>query len=321
MERTQFRSSRFHYTFGPHAPTLRIQPSTQLRVICPDSDNEFSDGTILSTDQRQRSEGGQLFEANPMAGPIEIQGATPADSISVRIDAIHLDRTKGQTGLGYGHGLVSADQLITRADMEKGDRIPSHLYEWKIDTARGVATMVNPLGNRLLSIPLAPFIGCIGVCPPWGQSISTLYCGLHGGNMDIPLTRPGTTIHLPVFHNGALLMMGDIHAAQGHGEIIGGGIETSGQIDCAINLNRGQPIPSPRLIDDHQLSTIAISGDLRDAIRKAYAHLLNWLVEEYHLNRWDGYNLISQAGTITPGGLDGPIYSVAASLPRNLIEN
>lgn len=321
MERTLFQSSRFQYTFGPHAPTLRIHPGTQLRIICPDSDNELSDGSILCPDQRQHADGNELFEGNPMAGPIEIEGATSADSIAIRIDAIELDRTRGQTGLSYGHGLLSADQLITRPDMEKDIRIPHHLYEWKIDPAQGVATIVNPLGNRPITVPLAPFVGCIGVCPPWGQSISTLFCGVHGGNMDIPLIRPGTTIELPVFHHGALLMMGDLHAAQGHGEIIGGAIETSGKIDCTINLNRGRRIPSPRLMDDHKIHAIGISADLRDAIRNAYAHLLNWLVDEFHVNRWDGYNLISQAGTITPGGLGGPIHSVAAGIERSLLGN
>ncbi|MCC6240807.1 MAG: acetamidase/formamidase family protein [Phycisphaerales bacterium] len=321
MDRTLFQSSRFQYTFGPHAPTLRIHPGARLRVVCPDSDNEQSDGSILSPEQRQHAGGHELFEGNPMAGPIEIQGATSADSIAVRIDAIELDRTKGQTGLAYGHGLLSADQLIPRPDMEHGSRIPAHLYEWKIDPAQGVATIVNPLGNRPISVPLAPFVGCIGVCPPWGQSISTLFCGIHGGNMDIPLIRPGTAIELPVFHDGALLMMGDIHAAQGHGEIIGGGIETSGKIDCTINLNRARPIPTPRLTDDCKIHAIGISGDLRDAIRQAYAHLLDWLVEEYHFNRWDGYNLISQAGTITTGGLGGPVYCVAAGIERSLLKS
>lgn len=320
MDRTVFHSSRFQYTFGPHAPTLRIGSGARLRVVCPDSDNELADGVILSADQRQRDENGALFEGNPMAGPIDIEGATAADSIAVQIEAIELDRIKGQTGLAYGHGLLSAGQLLDRPAAEAGRRIPSHLYEWKIDPERGVATVVNPLGNRPISVPLDPFVGCIGVCPPWGQSISTLFCGVHGGNMDIPLIRPGTTIELPVFRNGALLMMGDIHAAQGHGEIIGGGIETSGKIDCKIDLIRGRAIPAPRLRDSRRLSAIGLSGDLRDAVGRAYAHLLNWIVDEYNINRWDGYNLISQSGTITLGGLGGPVYAVAAGILRSLLD-
>lgn len=319
MDRTHFVSSRFWYTFGPHAPTLRVRPGARLRVVCPDSDNEWSDGTVLPPDQRQQDEAGGLFEANPMAGPIEVEGATAGDSIAVQIESIELDRTKGQTGLAYAHGLLSADQLIDRAGVESGRRIPSHLYQWKIDPAAGVATVVNPLGDRPVRVPLDPFVGCIGVCPAWGQAISTLYSGVHGGNMDIPLIRPGTTIELPVFHTGALLMMGDIHAAQGHGEIIGGAIETSGKIDCTIELMRGRSIPSPRLRDKRQLSAIGIGGELRQTVQLAYAHLLDWMVEEFKFNRWDGYNLISQAGSITLGGMGGPVYAVAASIPTLLL--
>ncbi len=254
-----------------------------------------------------------------MAGPIEIEGSDAGDCVTVHIESIELDRTKGQTGLAYAHGLLSADQLIVRADMEAGQQIPRHLFEWNIDPAQGVATVVNPLGDRPITVPLDPFVGCIGVCPPWGQAISTLFCGVYGGNMDIPLLRPGTTIELPVFRQGALLMMGDLHAAQGHGEIIGGGIETSGKIDCTIDLIRGRLLPAPRLRNERQISAIGVAGELREAVRQAYAHLLNWIVDEFRFNRWDGYNLISQAGSITLGGLGGPVYAVAAGLPRALL--
>jgi acetamidase/formamidase len=319
MQRRDFFSSRFHYTFGDHPPQLRIKPDTSLRVICPDSDNELSDGTLLSADQRQQDASSPLFEGNPMAGPIYVEGAVPGDCLAVRIDAIHLDRQKGQTGLAYAHGLLPPDLLIDRPASEAGQQIPHHLFEWKIEPAKGTATVVNPLGNHPITVPLNPFVGCIGVCPKWGQSISTLDCGPHGGNMDVPLTRSGSTLYLPVFRDGALLMMGDLHAAQGHGEIIGGGIETSGQIDCTIQLLKSHPIPAPRITDEQSLSALGVAGELRQAIQQAYAHLLNWLVHESQLNRWDAYNLISQAASLMTGGLNSPPFAAAASIPLAVI--
>lgn len=319
MDHQDFFSSRFHYTFGPHEPTLRVRPGTSLRVICPDSDNELVDGSLLSMEQRQADRAGLLLAGNPMAGPIHVEGASPGDCLAVRIDDIELDREKGQTGLGYGHGLLAVDLLVCPEAAEAGESVPRRLYQWKIDPDRRTATLVNPMGSAPMVVPLNPFIGCIGICPKWGQSISTLYAGGFGGNMDLPLTCAGTTLYLPVQHEGALLMMGDIHAAQGHGEIIGGGIETSGKIRCTIDLIKSREIPAPRLVDDWFISAVGVAGELRAAVQQAYAHLLNWLVEEYGLNRWDGYNLISQAGSLVMGGLLMSPYAVAARIPLELI--
>jgi acetamidase/formamidase len=111
-------------------------------------------------------------------------------------------------------------------------------------------------------------------------------------------------------------MLGDIHAAQGHGEIIGGAIETSGTIDCTITLIKRNPLCAPRFADDTQLAAVGLADDLRDAVARAYAHLLDWIVAEYQLNRWDAYNLISQRGSIVIGNLGLPPYPVAACIER-----
>ena len=51
----------------------------------------------------------------------------------------------------------------------------------------------------------------------------------HGGNMDIRYMTRGTTVYLPVFVRGALFHLGDVHALQGDGEIVGTGIEVSAE--------------------------------------------------------------------------------------------
>ena len=133
--------------------------------------------------------------------------------------------------------------------------------------------------------------------------------------MDIPLLRPGATIELPVYQEGGLLMMGDIHAAQGEGEIIGGAIETSGVIDCTIDLLKGRSLDCPRISDGVQLAAVGVDGELRGAIQQAYAHLVQWLNEEFQLNRWDAYNLVSQTAGIVLGGLTLSPFAAAACIP------
>src|SRR5438045_4801872 len=133
--------------------------------------------------------------------------------------------------------------------------------------------------------------------------------------MELPMISPRSTIYLPVNCDGGLLMMGDVHAAQGEGEIIGGAIETSGQIDCTIRLLRGAKLSAPRARDSQKIATIAIAGELRAGVEAAYSRLVLWLSGELGMNRWDAYNLVSQTGATQIGGLGAPPNAVAASIP------
>ncbi len=255
---TDFHSSRFQYTFGPHPPTVRIEPKSTLRVTCPDSDGAFSDLRVLGPDQQQTDPDMDILQANPLAGPIHIEGARRGDVLAVTIDEVELDRRKGQTWLGPGHGLLPEHLVAPRGDGSAGPDpvVPRQMYHWDIDPQAGIATVTNPLGDVPIVIRLDPFVGCIGVCPKSGQAISSLHSGSFGGNLDLPLVRPGTTVFLPIFHDGALLLLGDVHAAQGHGEIIGGGIETSGKIICTVDVFKKQAITAGRIWDGKRLWAI-----------------------------------------------------------------
>ena len=296
-------------------PTLTIASGAALRIVCPDSDNALADGTVLSPEQRHRGDGAAPFEGNPVAGPIAVEGATDGDCLAIRIETIELDRSWGQTLLSPGHGLLPGHLLIPDQAEQPEKAIPRHMYRWEIDGSAGVAHVANPLGAAPVAVKLDPFIGCIGVCPKWSQAISTMYAGPHGGNMDLPAVRPGATFYLPVYHAGGLLMLGDIHAAQGAGEIIGGAIETSGKVDCSITLIRKRRLPAPRLIDGTRIMAMGCDGELRAAVQQAYAHLLDWIADDLGFNRWDAYNLISQTGTVAIGGLLAPPYVVGAAVP------
>jgi acetamidase/formamidase len=137
--------------------------------------------------------------------------------------------------------------------------------------------------------------------------------------MDLPASGAGATIYLPVRRPGALLFMGDIHAAQGHGEIIGGAIETSGKIDCTIRLIENQSLPHLRMRCAKFLTAVASHDDLKTSVQLAYANLLDWLSIDLKMNLWDAYNLISQAGSLMMGNLLSAPYPVAARIPISLL--
>ena len=95
---------------------------------------------------------------------------------------------------------------------------------------------VGPLGTLVL--PLAPMIGCFGVAPAGGQAISTATSGPNGGNMDYRRFGPGTSVRFPVSAPGALFFIGDCHAVQGDGEIVGTGIETSYDVTVRLTIDK-----------------------------------------------------------------------------------
>jgi amidase len=312
-----FLSERFQYTWGPNPPTLEIDSGASLRVVCPDSDNGMADASQLPETARQQSSGTKLFPGNPLAGPIFVRGAAIGDTIAVTIDGIELDRATGATLFASNHGLLSRDQLLGDIATTADNALPRHLYQWSIDRQHGKAIAANPCGAEPIKVPLRPMIGSIGVCPRWGQSISSLFAGDFGGNLDVPLLRAKTTIFLPVFAEGALLALGDIHAAQGDGEIVGGGIETSGVASITIRTIRSRlettAVAWPRIFSGANIYAVATNGDLRIAISSAYARLVDWLATGGGLDRRDGYQLISQCGELRLGGIVVPNHSTVAA--------
>lgn len=106
---------------------------------------------------------------------------------------------------------------------------------WEVDLERWSATLLSPdtvLGR--LSLPLFPMLGCVGVAPDDQQTISTITAGPHGGNMDYRGYVEGVVALFPVFTDGALFFLGDGHAVQGVGEIVGSGIEVSMDVQFSV---------------------------------------------------------------------------------------
>ncbi|MDP4091361.1 MAG: acetamidase/formamidase family protein, partial [Bacillota bacterium] len=119
-----------------------------------------------------------------------------------------------------------------------------------------------------LKLPVKPMIGVIGVAPESGE----ISCGspdCHGGNMDNTMIADGASIYFPVFHEGALFAMGDVHAVMGDGEIGVSGAEASARVTVKIEVVKGLKISNPVLENSEVLSTIAASEDLDKAVDRA----------------------------------------------------
>jgi len=133
------------------------------------------------------------------------------------------------------------------------------------------------------------------VAPAAFEARSTLTCDAHGGNMDTPELRAGTTLYLGVNVEGALFALGDGHARQGQGEACGVAIETAMDTTLIVELIKGVSTPWPRLESDAYIMTTGSARPLEDAFRIAQLDLVQWIARDYGLSELDAYQLVTQA--------------------------
>jgi acetamidase/formamidase len=170
-----------------------------------------------------------------------------------------------------------------------------------------------------VEVPLRPFFGTIGTAPAGKECISSLFPGTHGANMDFNEVVAGVTMQFPVFEPGALLFLGDGHAAQGDGEIDGAAIETSFNTRFTVNLIKGKKISWPHMITENEIMSIGSTRPLIDALRLACTDMVNWLMQDYGFDRYDAVELLGQTAHIYVANVVDPQYSVACALNKKYL--
>ena len=162
-------------------------------------------------------------------------------------------------------------------------------------------------------------LGRIAVAPRGEEAFTGLWPGDFGGNLDAPEVREGTTVYLPIFHDGAYFYFGDGHARQGQGEVAGTGLETSMDVTLKIEVIKGKTIDWPRLEDDNYIMVAGSARPLIDAFRLAHVELIEWLVDDYGFGKWDAYALLGEIGESTIANIVDPIYTVVAKFPKRYL--
>jgi acetamidase/formamidase len=191
---------------------------------------------------------------------------------------------------------------------------------WEIDVEQGTATLIEPrvaLGR--VRLPLEPMIGCFGVAPPQGQAISTATSSTHGGNMDYRGFVQGVTVHFPVFVPGALFHVGDGHAVQGDGEIVGTGIETSFDVQFTVRLTKGRRIQWPRAEDEDYIMTVGNARPLDQCVQHATTEMVRWLEEDYKLDTRGAHLLLGQRARYDVGNMFDPAYTMVCKVSKRLL--
>jgi acetamidase/formamidase len=293
----RFTPERFHNSLGSHEPVLAIADG---------------DTVITTTLDAWGIDGGdnKLANApNPMTGPFFVEGAEPGDVLHVRIVRMTPNRGTGWTFSVLAPNVVEPGAV---ADLPKRERV-----FWTIDPDAGRARLAEPTAAlRDWSVALAPMLGCLGVAPAGGQAISTATSGPNGGNMDYRRLGPGTTIAFPVSAPGALFHLGDGHACQGDGEIVGTGIETSFEVEFTVRVEKGRQIGWPRGEDADSIFAIGNARPLDQALQHATTEMLRWLGEDYGLDPTSASHFLGEAVRYDVANVFNPAYSVACRIEK-----
>jgi acetamidase/formamidase len=315
----EFEPSIYYVNYGPHEPALRIAPGDSVRTTTLDAGGLDEHGKKPPPEMFQNEMDTELQLSNPQTGPIYVENSEPGDMLKVHIDEIELIRDWAWSRHNPGMGILGIEDRV-HGPTGLNKPLPSREYRWIYSKDRTKATLqLNYSQVKEVSIPTHPFLGCIGVCPRNGEVVSTMTPYHHGGNMDCVDTAVNTTVYLPVYRSGALLMFGDGHGAQGDGEDCGSALETPTRTTLTIDLVKNKPINWPRLENDNYIMTVANTRPLIDAVRIAKVSMVRWLVADYGFDQWDALQLQSQAGLIRVGNVVDPLYTVVAKFPKALL--
>ncbi len=297
MTTHHFVATAFYNVIGTMPPALKIASGDTVVTRTLDAGG-YDENDV------QRASG-----PNPMNGPVFVDGAEPGDALKVEI----LDM-KPTRNTGFTRSVLAANVV----DPEAARDLPrSEKTLWDIDRQAMTARLKEPVaGLERLVLPLSPMIGCFGVAPSLGQAISTATSGAYGGNMDYRVLGPGATIWFPVFAPGALFFLGDCHAVQGDGEIVGTGIETTFEVTVRLTVEKGRPISWPRAETADDIITIGNARPLDQALQHATTEMLNLLVADYGLTREAASHLLGQVIRYDIGNVFDPAYTVACRVGK-----
>lgn len=245
-----------------------------------------------------------------LTGPVYVEGAEPGDCLELEIlDIVPADW--GYTVIEPGMGLLK-------------DEIPGPSFRaWDLSNGRTARF------NDSIQVPIEPFLGAIGVAPPHGEVRESIPPSRWGGNIDTRQLTAGSTVWLPVAVEGALLSVGDAHAAQGDGEVCGAAIETTARATVRIGVRSGLDLTAPEFRTARRIqarseppcwhATMGVGPDLMEAAKDSVRAMIRYLERTWSLSAEDAYMLCSVCVDLRISEIvDAPNWIVSAFLPTDI---
>lgn len=238
-------------------------------------------------------------QINPATGPVFVKNAQVGDILAVKIKTIEIDDTATLfTGKDLG---VIGDELEETTIR----RLP--IVDGKIEFSSNI------------HLPLNKMIGVIGTAPA-EEKVSCGTPDLHGGNMDCKEITEGVTLFLPVNVEGALLALGDLHAAMADGEVSVCGGEVAGQVTVEVYVLKGENLPTPFLVNKEKIMTLASEVTLDEAYVLATKNMLRFVEKYTSLSKGNATHLLSLAGDLRICQVVDPKKTVRMELPLKYLE-
>ena len=200
------------------------------------------------------------------------------------------------------------------------ERIENWSDRWTLDLENGTAVPDQPsVKLEQFTIKLQPILGGVGVAPFWDQVSTMTDLGRWGGNLDYNQIREGTTLYLSVYQAGALLFIGDGHAAQGDGEITGQGLEISMDVEFTVDVIRGEYLDQPWAENDEYIMVSGIDGSLTTAMQAATSGLAKWLAMRLALNAAEIATLLTNCVQYDIAEVVDPHTHVVAKIRKDVL--
>ena len=235
---------------------------------------------------------------NPATGPLYVEGAEPGDVLKVKIEKIDI-----------------GDQGVMVVGPELG--VMGHALskmESKILPIQDGHVLFNDL-----QIPLNKMIGVIGVAPE-GEGVNCGTPGAHGGNMDNKMVTEGATLYFPVFAEGALFALGDLHAAMGDGEVSVSGVEVPGEVIVTLDVIKGASLRHPMLEDAETFTQIVSASTLDEAAKTAAVEMIERIAEKSSLPVSEITMLMSAVGQSEICQIVDPLMTARFVVPKWVLE-
>jgi len=257
----------------------------------------------MTVDEFQNIDRGLI---HALTGPVAIAGALPGDILQIEVLEI-AHKGWGWTSVIPGLGFL------------KERFAEPFLFHWELDGS--VSHSLTPA-----IVPLRPFCGIMGIAPAERGEFRTRPPGMFGGNMDVRELATGATLYLPVQQPLALFSCGDVHAAQGDGEVCINGIECPADVTLRFHLHKQQPLAGPLVesapSDEHDTSWLVVEShtDAMTAARAATDRMIDLLISRWGFEPVHAYLLCSVAMKLQVSQVvNEPLITVSAAMAKSIL--
>lgn len=284
-----------HLNFDRHqAPALRVTPGAEVA---------FKTHDPMDDQARNMAQVQQYWNSGiknlMLTGPVFIEGAKPGDTLTV--DIVKIEFTNP------GFQLAGPNRAIVRDELK----------DWTFyDVTVENNTIKLPCG---IELPAKPMVGTLGCASAEGAP--TNLAGRLGGNLDVPAVEIDATVHIPVEVEGALFSLGDVHARQGDGEVVG-----APEMPSVTTVRFGiiKTSTTTLIIENQGWRHCPCCHEHEgEAARLAVLQNARFISKEYNIELKDALILLTMVGkiSISRTGKWGPhLPVVTSSFPKKEIE-